>query len=436
MFYDPQIFTLFESLEPDQFILAFYYAEQESGDLLARAHALAEEQSTGTWTEVIGETNDVKERCAARVIGVWELPEVTTIAEAPAHVERRFMVALAYPVGNVNGQIPELLTTLYGNISMLSKLKLVDVFFPKSFTKRFKGPKFGIEGLRKLCGVYDRPILLGMFKPCIGPSAQTFGEMFYEMGMGGLDIIKDDEKIADPDFCSVEARVEACLKANERIQKETGRRVLYAVNVTDRADRMMKKAERVLKMGNNMLMVNVFTTGYSDVQMLAEEDAFNVPLLGHPNMAGAYYCSPHWGFSASLTLAKFPRLAGVDIMNYPSQYGKIPLIKERAIRVAQEMKAPFHHIKPMWGTPSAGNHPGMVAEMVKDYGMDIVIGAGGAIHGHPGGRTAGVKAFLQAMKASVARFPLREAAKEHPELQAALEKWGVIGEQNIYDLTR
>jgi 2,3-diketo-5-methylthiopentyl-1-phosphate enolase len=436
MYYDPKIFTIFESQDPEKHILAFYYAEQETADILSRGGAVAIEQSSGTWTDVPEETDEVRDRSAAHVIGVWETPDYNTAPSMPADQLRRFIVAVAFPTDNIKDQFPALLTTLYGNISMLKNLKLMDAFFPRSFIRHFKGPRFGIQGVRKITGVPDRPLLVGMFKPCVGALPDGIGRMFLEMGLGGIDIVKDDELLVDPDFCPVEARVEACLKSNEKIWKETGRKVLYAVNITDAPDKMLRKAEKVLKMGNNMLMIDMFTTGYSAFQMVAEQDWVNVPILGHPAMAGAFYASPHWGMTASLALGKFARMAGADMMIYPSQYGKVPLVRERAIRVAQEQRAPFYHLKPLLPGPSAGNHPGMMSDMIREYGADIIVGAGGGIHGHPGGAGAGVRAFLQAMKAAMAKFPLREAAQEQPELRQALEKWGIAGEKNIYDLTR
>lgn len=436
MLYDPKIFTLYESLDNEQYIVALYYCEQHAADLLLRAGAVAVEQSTGTWTPVPEETEDVRDRCGARVIGVYEFPDVNTGASVIAE-ERKFMAAIAYPIANINGQIPELLTVLYGNISMSHKLKLMDVFFPKSFVSKFNGPKFGIQGLRKLLKIEERPFLLGMIKPCIGASPKTIGKLLYEMGLGGVDIVKDDELLADPEFCPVEARIEECMKNVARVKKETGHTVLYTVNITDSPEKMHQKAHKAIKSGVNALMVNLYVIGYSALQELAEDKTINVPILAHPAMSGMYYASPNWGMTASLALGKFVRLSGADMLIYPSQFGKIPLVKERAIRVAQELQAPFYHLNSTLPGPSAGNHPGIVGELINNYGNDIVIGAGGGIHGHPDGATAGCKAFHQAFQAAMSQFPLREAATKHKELRKALDKWGVVGEgQPIYDLVK
>ncbi|MCB4756865.1 MAG: ribulose 1,5-bisphosphate carboxylase [Elusimicrobia bacterium] len=435
--YDPHIFQIFESIKKDDHIIALYFAEQKTADILARASAVAIEQTTGTWIDVPEETAEVKERSIGKVIGVYEIPDWNTMPEVPAELgDRKFIAAIAYPTVNIGGQIPEMLTVLYGNISMLSNLKLLDVYFPESFIKNFKGPKYGIEGVRKLLKVEGRPLLCAMFKPCVGALPKTLGKMFWELGLGGIDIIKDDELLADPEFCTLEARLEECLRVNEKLKKETGHSVLYTINISDRPDLMHKKALKVQKMGGNALMINLYTAGFSAFQQIAEDPQIKLPILAHPAMAGSYYASPHHGFTAALTLGKLARLSGADIIIYPSPFGKVPLVREKAVRVAQELRAPFYHLRPTFPGPGAGSHPGIVPALVENMGSDIVIGAGGGIHGHPRGATAGVKAFLQAIAATMDRQDLRPYAVRHKELKAALDKWGVYGEKNIFDLTK
>ena len=245
MLYDPQVFTIYEGLDREKFIIATYYMEAESRDLLLRSGAIAVEQSTGTWTAVPEETRAVKEQSVARVIGVHEIPDYEDRVPADVKV-RRFIMQIAYPTVNINGQIPELLTTLFGNISMIGRLKLIDVQFPESFVRELPGPRFGINGIRDLLQVYDRPILVGMYKPCVGAAPQALGKMFFEMALGGIDIVKDDELLADPAFCTVEARLEESLRAKERAKKETGREVIYVVNITDSPKKMYQKALKVI----------------------------------------------------------------------------------------------------------------------------------------------------------------------------------------------
>ncbi len=435
MRYDPQIFGIHEGIDKEKYIIGLYYVETETEDILLRSASIAVEQSTGTWTPVPEETKEIREAHLARVIGVYEVPDYQEIIPKDIKI-RRFFVQIAFPAENINGQIPELLTTLYGNISMAGKIRLLDAIFPKSFVRNFKGPKFGIEGVRRLLDIKDRPIVCGMFKPCIGAPPKTLGRLFYEMAMGGIDIIKDDELLADPKVSPVDARLEECLKAADKAFRETGRKVLYALNITDSPKAMYDKAKRAKRAGANCLMVNTYTVGFGALADLAEDPEIDIPLMTHPAMAGNFFLSPDYGISSSLILGKLPRLAGSDMIIYPSPYGKVPLIKERAVRISQELRSPFCQLKDTLPGPAAGIYPGIVPKMMDDFGADIIIGAGGGIHGHPGGARAGVAAFHQAIEAAITGVDLKDAATKHKELHQAIEKWGVHGDKSLYDLTR
>ncbi|MGM0819201.1 MAG: RuBisCO large subunit C-terminal-like domain-containing protein, partial [Actinomycetota bacterium] len=81
-------------------------------------------------------------------------------------------------------------------------------------------------------------------------------------------------------------------------------------------------------------------------------------------------------------------------------------------------------IAPTMPVIGGGVHPGVVPLYLRELGPDIVLGAGGAVQGHPGGAAAGVRAMRQAIDAAVAGRDLDEAAGEHPELASALQRWG------------
>lgn len=436
--YDPLMFQPFEGIDRDKYMLALFSMKTRTSDALDLAQALVVEQTTGTWTAIPEETREVKERSMGRVLGVYEMPDwEKEIPPEAAGAERNIIVLAAFPIININGQFPEMLTVLYGNISMIGKLKLLDVFLPPALLGAYKGPKFGVEGVRELLGVKDRPILCAMYKPCVGALPPALAKMAYELALGGVEVLKDDELLADPDFCTVEERIEVTEKALERARKETGKKVLYTVNVTDRPDRMFEKARKAVKAGVSSLMVNVYSTGYGAMQAIAEDPAITVPILGHPSFAGTFFESPDYGLTSHLVLGKFARLSGVDMIIYPSPYGKVPLMRERAVRVAQELTGPMGSLKRVFPGPAAGMHPGTVAISMKDFGKDLIIGAGGGIHGHPGGAVAGGKAFHQAIEAAMKGEPAGEAAKKHPELKVALEKWGDAAEGKAnYSLLR
>ena len=152
---------------------------------------------------------------------------------------------------NFGPQIPMLLSTVIGNISMSGKLKLLDLQFPKNFLESFQGPRFGTQGIRDLLGVPERPLLNNMIKPCTGYTPEVGAKLFADALRGGVDIVKDDELIADPPFCPMEERIKLYMAEAKRHYERTGSKVLYTVNITDRADKIKDNAKRALDAGAN-----------------------------------------------------------------------------------------------------------------------------------------------------------------------------------------
>ena len=148
------------------------------------AEIMAGEQSTGTFIRVPGETNELRERFAARVEQITELGT----AERPSlpgsgmpknssdKVRRTAEVTLSWPLENPGPSLPNLLATVAGNLFELkpfSGLKLLDISLPPAFLDRYQGPQFGVAGTRRLTGVNGRPLIGTIIKPSIGMSPEA-----------------------------------------------------------------------------------------------------------------------------------------------------------------------------------------------------------------------------------------------------------------------
>lgn len=412
-----------DGIDYDDYIIGTYTVTYPAAlPLPVIAPMLAIEQSTGTWVPVPGETVEVRRQHVAKVIGVYEIPDYEY--EVPSGIQNRnWMVQIAYPEINIGEQLPMLLTTVVGNISMGGQIKLVDIRFPKKYVAGFKGPKFGIDGIRKLLGVKKRPLLNNMIKPCTGYRLEVGAELFRQAALGGCDIIKDDELIADASFNRLAARVKRYMEIEKQVFEETGEHTLYTVNITDNVPKIFENAKRAVEVGANAIMINYVAVGLAVMQAIAEDPAINVPILGHMDVAGAMYMSPYHGVSSHIILGKLPRLAGADIVVIPAPYGKAPVIVDKFTAVARNLTYPLYNLKPTWPMASGGITPSMVPKVIKDLGNDIVIGSGGGIHAHPNGPVAGGKAFRQAIDAAMKGISLEEYAKTHKELAATLTQW-------------
>jgi 2,3-diketo-5-methylthiopentyl-1-phosphate enolase len=207
--------------------------------------------------------------------------------------------------------------------------------------------------------------------------------------------------------------------------------------VTDAPHKQAENIERTLKAGANCLMFNVPTIGWASFAEAVKQIAGRVPVLAHPDFAGAYFGSPNYGVSSQLILGKFMRMAGADFVVCPSAYGKVPMVPERVLQIGVSLRAPFYDVKPVLPAPSAGMHPGQVQQLLNDFGPDTIVAAGGGYHGHPDGPRAGARAFVQAVEAWMKKEDVRQYAEGKAELKSAITKWGVYSPSTptVYALT-
>ena len=113
---------------------------------------------------------------------------------------------------------------------MFEDVRLVDVALPEQLTEALGGPRSGIKGLRALSGVYGRPLLATPLKPR-GASVEALADIARDFALGGGDIVKDDQNLAD-DFEAFRDRVVRCKRAIDDANARTGRRCLYFPHLT------------------------------------------------------------------------------------------------------------------------------------------------------------------------------------------------------------
>ncbi|MBR4285263.1 MAG: ribulose 1,5-bisphosphate carboxylase [Methanocorpusculum sp.] len=398
-------------------IATYYFRTKDGVDASYAANAIREEQTTGTWTS-LSTVND-------KTAYVHDLDgSVEDLVELP---DGGYLTRICFPHEIFErGNIPQYLSVIAGNLFGLGKLeavRLLDIDLPENLCGC--GPKFGIEGVRRIVGteVSGRPHIGTIIKPKVGLNPKDTAQVAYEAALGGLDLIKDDETLTNQTFCPLFERLEAVMDALDRAKDETGKQVLYAVNVTTGGDRIVELAHKAVSAGANMLMVDVLTAGFSAIQALAEDAAINVPIHVHRTMHGALTRNPHHGI-AMRPIAKLVRSAGGDQLHTGSVSGKMGSKAGEVIADNIEITKPLSYLKPVFPVSSGGLHPGKVAAEISKLGTDIILQAGGGIHGHPEGTTAGTRAMLQAAEAAVLGIPAREYSLSHPELAAALAKWG------------
>ncbi|MGO9147422.1 MAG: RuBisCO large subunit C-terminal-like domain-containing protein [Desulfomonilia bacterium] len=414
-----------EGIDMENHVVATYWIRADKNmDMALMGQILAIEQTTGTWVPVPGETPEVRAKHVAKVIGVFESPFYEY--GLPDDIKyREYILQIAFPSANVEDQLPMLLTATIGNISLVPNFKLLDLRMPRTTLDQYQGPAFGIDGWYKALGIKkERPLLNNMIKPCSGYPLEVGVRLFKDVAMGGCDVIKDDELIANMRYNDAVERVKHYMAVEKEVYEATGEHTLYTVNVTDRLPRMFDLAKRCIDAGANAMMVNYLAVGPEAMRGLAEDPAINVPILAHMDLAGAYFMSPYQGISSPIIFGKIPRLCGADAIVLPfSQGGKGIYMHDRFMATCRNLTYPFGKLKQTLPMPSGGITPANVPDIINALGRDIMIGSGGGIHAHPQGPTAGTKAFRQAIDAVLKGIPLDQYSQEHEELGVALGTW-------------
>jgi ribulose-bisphosphate carboxylase large chain len=322
------------------------------------------------------------------------------------------------------GNMPNILSSVAGNVfglKALKNLRLNDVELPAELVKSFKGPRFGIEGIRKLLKVPERPLVGTIIKPKLGLKTVDHARVAYEAWVGGCDIVKDDENLSSQRFNPFEERVVKTLESRDKAEEETGERKVYMANITAETGAMLKRAEFVLAHGGEYVMVDILSCGFSALQTLRDQ---NFKLVIHAHRAGhaAFTKNPKHGI-AMRAIAKVSRIIGVDQLHVGTVVGKMSENREEVLENIGALKAEMGGLKPVMPVASGGLHPMLVPALMETFGKDFVIQAGGGIHGHTDGTFAGATAMRQAVDATMQGKTIGEYAKTHKELKKALELW-------------
>jgi 2,3-diketo-5-methylthiopentyl-1-phosphate enolase len=369
-------------------------------DAQRQAKIIAVGQTAGSWDE----------RFTHRETQLREhLAEVVSVENQVARVR--------FPVFNTENDISSLLTMIFGKYSMAGRTKVIGVHLPENYGTR---PKLGMSGIRERLGVNDRPLIMAIFKPALGLSADDHAVILKEVAFAGLDIIKDDEILGDLAVAPTLDRLVACRRVLHEVKEKTGRTVLYAVNVTGKADRLLEKARLLVENGANALLLNVLTYGFSVLEALAADPDINVPIFAHPAFAGAMCASPDTGLSYPVVLGTLMAHAGADAVLYPASYGSLPFDRQEESQIKEILRS-----RNVFPVPSAGIHPGIVPRALADYGQNVILNAGTGIMDHPQSPAAGVKAFFEALERVQQGKPFTLETLADSALRQAVEKWGI-----------
>ena len=408
------------------------YLIETAVDPAQAAEAMAGEQSSGTFVKIPGETEELKARSAARVEKV-ELLDTVESASLPGAAPaargegyRRAHVTLSWPLDNLGPSLPNLMATVSGNLFELkqfSGLRILDMRLPQAFADAYPGPKFGIGGTRRLAGVERGPLIGTIIKPSVGFDPDQTASLTKTLCEAGIDFIKDDELQADGPRCPFEKRVAAVMRVINDHADRTGKKVMFAFNLTGEIDEMRHRHDMVRDHGGTCVMASLNSVGLAGMIALGRHT--ELPIHAHRNGWGYLSRDPLLGWSYA-AWSKYWRLAGADHMHVNGLQNKFCESDDSVIELANALLTPMFDTKPCVAMPvfSSGQSAKQPPETYRRLGSaDLIYAAGGGIMAHPDGTAAGVQSLRDAWDAAIAGIEGSVYAIDHPALARALERY-------------
>ncbi|MEZ5931832.1 MAG: ribulose-bisphosphate carboxylase large subunit family protein [Alphaproteobacteria bacterium] len=400
-------------------------------DPAAASEAMAGEQSSGTFVEIPGETDELKARSAARVerlevVGTTREPSLPGAVRADGREISRAEVTLSWPFDTIGADLPNLMATVAGNLFELkqfSGLRLLDIRLPAAFADAYPGPKYGIEGTRRLAAVETGPLIGTIVKPSVGLGPEETADLVTTLARAGIDFVKDDELQANGPACPFEARLRAVMRGIDDHAQATGKKVMYAVNLTGEIDAMKRRHDLVVELGGTCVMASLNSVGLAGMIALARHTA--LPIHAHRNGWGYLSRHPQLGWSYA-AWSKIWRLAGADHMHVNGLGNKFSESDDSVIASAHSLLTPMFPQKSCIAMPvfSSGQTAVQPPETFRRLGSaDLIYTAGGGIMAHPDGPAAGVQSLRDAWDAAIAGIPADDYARTHPALAGALERY-------------
>jgi ribulose-bisphosphate carboxylase large chain len=416
-----------EALEREDYLELDFTFECVGHPREAAAH-LASEQSTAQWKRV-GVTEDFRPRFGARVIELDATPQPSFSYPLPFELPggvHACRATIAHPHTNFGPRLPNLISAVMGEGAFFAPgiplVRLEDIRFPDSYLAHFEGPQFGIAGFRERLQIFNRPIFFGVIKPNVGLPPASFAELGYEAWLGGLDVAKDDEMLADVPWSPTAERAALLGDARRRAERESGVPKMYLANITDEVDQLTRLHDVAVAAGASAVMVNAMPVGMSGVRLLRRHAS--VPIVTHFPFIAAFSRLPAHGVH-SRVFTRLQRLAGADVIIMPGFGDRMMTSEQEVLENVRACSETMGSILPCLPVPGGSDWAGTLEGLYRRLAtVEFGFVPGRGVFAHPMGPAGGAASIRQAWEAIALGVPLEEFAATHAELHAAMEAFG------------
>lgn len=293
--------------------------------------------------------------------------------------DQHFSIRVSYLIEETGFMLPQFLNVVYGNISLKTGIQVERLEIPEELLGYFRGPRFGVKGIRELLGVPKRPLLGSAIKP-MGLPNSDLAKMAYDYALGGLDIIKDDHSLNDLPYSNFKDRVARCVDAVQSANAKTGATALYFPCIVAPFEKILEYAYYAKEAGAGGFLAVPGLTGLDSMRMLADQDDLNLPILYHPAFHGSYFMGSENGFSKYAFFGQITRLAGADASIFANFGGRFTFTRTECEEIVEGCKTKMGYLKPIFPAPAGGMTFNMLSEMKNVYDRDVLYIMGGGLH--------------------------------------------------------
>lgn len=306
---------------------------------------------------------------------------IAQLIKLEAASDNSWIAKIAFPAFLFGDDPTQFLNVLFGNSSLQPGIKITGLNSEK-LHDFLPGPSFGIGGIRKRLGVYNRPLSCTALKP-VGLSASELAERALQFSTGGIDIIKDDHGLASQVTAPFRARVRSCVTAIREGMERSGKRSLYFPNITTSPARVLDRYFEAIELGADGVLVSVQLCGPSILCELAREA--QIPVMAHPAFSGSMVIHESQGITAPLYFGMLWRAFGADCIIYPNARGRFSFSVDLCKKINDQCITNIQGIKPAFPVPGGGINRDSLPRWMNEYENDTIFLIGGSLYQHPGG---------------------------------------------------
>jgi ribulose-bisphosphate carboxylase large chain len=310
-----------------------------------------------------------------------------------------WQAVVSYSPDSAGDEITQFLNVVFGNSSIQQGIRVTAIHPGATLAARLPGPRFGIAGLRALCGRAQGGLIAPVLKP-MGLAPADFARLAAGCVRGGADIVKEDHGLAGQPSAPFRDRVAAVCRAMRQARAETGRRTLYFPNLSGPADRIEDNLRFLKDEGADGVLVMPGLFGFGLVRRIARDGDLNLPVMTHPSFLGPFVLAPDSGIDHGVLFGTLQRLAGADISVFPNVGGRFGFSAEECLQIARACRDPTGPGAAMLPSPGGGMSVARAADMAQMYGQDVVYLLGGSLLRQPDRIDAAVAQMRQALDAA------------------------------------